>query len=123
MRRTNRLVFLSLAGVATLAGVLQGALLGVWLPACVGFVGLLAGAAAYFHFLRRARRWRRGQQLHWTRLLHASNAWHCGCPPCSVARASIHGDVRRTIIPGPWPIRVESWVPTKSEWRRLRGRE
>jgi hypothetical protein len=49
--------------------------------------------------------------------LHASNAWHCGCGACVVAR----GDVRRKVLPGPWPVRVECWLPSEEEWRRYRG--
>ncbi len=64
------------------------------------------------------RRWwkQRTERRHIAALLHASNAWHCGCGPCVAERVALHGDVSRRVIPGPWPVVVEKWKPTEAEW-------
>lgn len=68
--------------------------------------------------MKRLRRWWKQYLARqaFARLLHASNAWHCGCEPCVRERAETHGDVQRKVIPGPWPVVVEKWKPTEAEW-------
>lgn len=66
----------------------------------------------------RMNRMSREQALEFARLLHASNAWHCGCATCVEER-----EYRRKVIRGPWPIVVETWRPTEEEKRVLLGEE
>lgn len=65
--------------------------------------------------LREVRAKHRRERAKLMRLLHRSSAWHCGCAYHVAERARLRGDVRRKVIPGPWPAVVETWKPSDEE--------